>query len=92
MVDSAYAMMYHAMYDRAEPEKQRRSWDVLKKLAASGTGVISTQILAEFFAALTRKLAAPLSAAEAYPHVENYARSWPIVKITGFTVLEAIDE
>ncbi len=55
-------------YDRSEPEKQRRALEVLDRLAV---GVLSTQVLAEFFVAVTRKIPAPLSAEEAYERVHN---------------------
>ena len=50
-------------HDAASPEKQRRSRDVVAQLANSGDGVISTQVMQEFFSAATRKLGvAPLAA------------------------------
>jgi predicted nucleic acid-binding protein len=49
--------------DAASPEKQRRSRDVIGQLADSGDGVISTQVMQEFFVAATRKLrVSPLAA------------------------------
>lgn len=36
-------------YDRSEPEKQRRALEILDRLAVGRAGVISTQVLAEFF-------------------------------------------
>lgn len=45
------------LFDRRDPEKQRRAGDLLEKLAASDDPiVISTQVLQEAFVALTRKL------------------------------------
>ena len=76
-------------YDRSEPEKQRRALEVLDHLAVSGAGVISTQVLAEFFVAITRKIPAPLSVAEAYDRVKNYLQSWTVLDVTGMIVLEA---
>jgi predicted nucleic acid-binding protein len=76
-------------YARSEPEKQRRALEVLDRLAVSGAGVVSTQVLAEFFVAVTRKIAAPLSAAEAYERVKNYLQSWTVLDVTGMVVLEA---
>ena len=52
-------------YDRSEPEKQRRALTVLDHLVLTGTGAISTQVLAEFFVAVTRKITYPLSVGEA---------------------------
>lgn len=76
-------------YDRAEPEKQRRALEVLDLLAISGAGAISTQVLSEFFVAVTRKIAAPLSVPDAYDRVKNYLQSWTVLDLTGLIVLEA---
>lgn len=43
-------------YDRSEPEKQKRALEVLDHLAIYRIGIISTQILAEFFVSVTRKI------------------------------------
>lgn len=76
-------------YDRSEPEKQGRALEVLDRLATRGAGVISTQVLAEFFVAVTRKLAAPLSVSEGYERLENYFQAWTVLDLTGMIVLEA---
>lgn len=76
-------------YDRSEPEKQRQALEVLDRLAVTGVGTISTQVLAEFFVAVTRKISAPLSVAEAHERVKNYLQSWAVVDLTGMIVLEA---
>jgi predicted nucleic acid-binding protein len=76
-------------YDRSEPEKQRRALEVLDRLAVSRTGVLSTQVLAEFFVAVTRKIPAPLSPEEGYERVHNYLQSWEVLDVTGMVVLEA---
>jgi len=76
-------------YDRSEPQKQRRALQVLDRLAMSGVGVISTQVLSEFFVVVTHKIAAPLSVGEAYDRVKNYLQSWMVLNLTGMVVLEA---
>lgn len=76
-------------YDRSEPEKQRRALEVLDPLVISGAGAISTQVLAEFFVAVTREIAAPLSISDAYERVKNYLHSWTVLDVTGMIVLEA---
>ena len=43
--------------DRDEPEKRRRARALLRATADGGTGVISTQVVQEFFVTATRKLA-----------------------------------
>jgi predicted nucleic acid-binding protein len=77
-------------YDRSEPVKQRLAFTLLDRLAITKVGTISTQVLAEFFVCVTRKLAAPLSAGEAYQRVGNYLQSWTVLDMTGMVVLEAI--
>jgi predicted nucleic acid-binding protein len=42
--------------DTGAPLKQRISRDIITRLADSGDGVISTQVMQEFFVAATRKL------------------------------------
>ena len=76
-------------YDRSEPQKQRRALEVLDRLAVSRAGVISTQVLAEFFVAVTRKIETPLSVSEAYVRVKNYLQAWTVLDLTGMIVLEA---
>jgi predicted nucleic acid-binding protein len=76
-------------YDRSEPHKQGQALAVLDRLALAGAGLISSQVLSEFFVAVTRKIPAPLSAAEAYDRVKNYVQGWPVLELTGLVVLEA---
>ena len=76
-------------YDRSEPQKQRQALRLLDRLAMTGAGVISTQVLTEFFVAVTLKIAAPLSVDQAHGRVRNYLQAWPILDLTGMVVLEA---
>ncbi|NWF79642.1 MAG: hypothetical protein HXY37_06270 [Chloroflexi bacterium] len=63
-------------YDRAAPQKQQQAIAVLDQLVQEDIGALTTQILAEFFVTVTRKLAAPLSAADAYSYsCSSYARA-----------------
>jgi len=82
-------VLVHA-YDHSEPHKQHRALEVLDWLSISGAGMISTQVLAEFFVASTRKITAPLTVEEAYDRVKNYLLSWTVVNSTGMVVLEAV--
>lgn len=77
-------------YDRSEPEKQNRAVDVLECLLVTGKGALSTQVLAEFFNTTTRKLAAPLTLAQAYSRLEHYVRCWPVFDVTPDVILEAV--
>lgn len=76
-------------YDRAEPRKQRQALDILRRLVAGGRGRLSAQILGEFFRAVTEKIRAPLTAADAYAQVATLIRAWPILSITPLVILEA---
>lgn len=51
--------------DKDSAAKQRRSREVIAALAANGSGVISTQVLQEFYVAATRKLGVEPLAAKA---------------------------
>ena len=76
-------------YDRSEPGKQRRARAVLAELAATQTGVVSAQVLAEFFVTVTRKLAVPLPAASALEQLACHLQLWKVVDVTGLLAAEA---
>lgn len=78
------------IYDRSEPAKQKVAETLYDRLTLSGLGVISTQVLVEFFNATTRRLAQPLPPEAAYRRLENYQRSWNVVNMTPPIVLEAV--
>lgn len=77
-------------YDRSEPEKQVKAVEILDMLVKNRAGVLSSQILSEFYNVITRKLSAPLTIEEGHARVANYLQSWEVVDYTGFVVLEAI--
>ena len=76
-------------YDRSEPDKQKRAVEVMDALVTTDNGVISTQVLAEFFISVTRKIKAPLSVAEAYQRLEALVQAWTVVELSSFVPLEA---
>jgi predicted nucleic acid-binding protein len=76
-------------YDRAATAKQRQAVEVLDHLATTSSGTLSTQVLAEFFVTVTRKIAYPLSLREAEARIHNLLRAWPVIEVTGLIVLEA---
>lgn len=76
-------------YDRSEPAKQTRALSILRQLPYSGAGAISTQTLAEFYNAVTRRLKERLTADEAYERLQNLEQSWPIINVTAPIILEA---
>jgi predicted nucleic acid-binding protein len=77
-------------YDRGEPVKQPLAFALLDRLAANDLGVLTPQILGEFFVNATKKLQPPLTVEEAYNRINNYLLSWEVLDITGAIVLEAV--
>ena len=76
-------------YDRGEPVKQPQALAILDRLIVQNLGVLTSQVLAEFFVNATRRLKPPLTTEEAYDRIQNYLLSWEIRDITGPVVLEA---
>ena len=74
--------------DHDAPEKQRRAIEVYERARRRRTGVISTQVLQEYFVGATRKLG--VEAAVARRKVELFARL-DLVRIDLGTILAAID-
>ena len=84
-VDSNVLIYAH---DANAGEKQERATEHLAKLWASAAGVLSTQVLQEFYVNVTRKIPVPLPAATAREVVRDYA-TWSGIPITPATVLRA---
>jgi predicted nucleic acid-binding protein len=76
--------------DGRNPEKQMCAITTLESVHDRQTGVLSSQILGEFFTTVTRKLPAPLSHADAERLVGNYVASWEICEVGAKTVIEAV--
>jgi predicted nucleic acid-binding protein len=47
------------IYSDADPDKQKRARELYREHASSGAILVSTQVIQEFYAAATRKLALP---------------------------------
>lgn len=77
------------LYDRSELEKQHRAREVLAELARLEAGVVSTQVLAEFFSTLTRKMHNSLATEEILDQLQRHLRVWRVLDITGLLVFEA---
>jgi predicted nucleic acid-binding protein len=77
-------------YDRGEPKKQPQALAVLDSLVAHHLGVLTSQVLAEFFVNAIRKLQPPLTIEEAYDRIQNYLLSWEVLDISRAFVLEAV--
>jgi predicted nucleic acid-binding protein len=77
-------------YDQGEPVKQSQAAVVLDRLASMRLGVLTPQVLAEFFVKATRKLQRPLTLEQAYERIQNYLLSWEILDLSGSIILEAV--
>lgn len=74
--------------DRADRAKQEAALGLIAQHAKERTGVISTQVLQEFFSAATRKLGiAPLQARQ---HLRDF-RVFDIVQVTPEIIEEGVD-
>jgi predicted nucleic acid-binding protein len=74
--------------DRADATKQETALGLIARHAKDRTGVISTQVLQEFFSAATRKLGiAPLQARQ---HLRDF-RVFDIVQVTPEIIEEGVD-
>ena len=67
-------------HDRSAGLKHELARDLLVRLWGSRTGVLSTQVLQEFYVNATRKLPKPLSPIRARTIIRRYA-TWPVRRI-----------
>lgn len=67
-------------HDRSAGQKHELARDLLVRLWGSRTGVLSTQVLGEFYVNATRKLPKPLSPIRARTIIRRYA-TWPVCRI-----------
>jgi predicted nucleic acid-binding protein len=77
-------------YDLSEPTKQLQAIELLDELVRCRQGVISTQVVSEFFSAVTRKIGQPLSLEEAKESVHNYLFSWDVLSLDRTILLGAV--
>lgn len=77
-------------FDRSDAAKQRRAAELVQQHLEDGTGVISTQVLSEFFVTVTRKVAVPFTVRRAL-EVARDLNSFHVVEISAAMTLEAMD-
>ncbi len=77
-------------YDNTAGRKHEIARDRLLDLWDSGRGVISTQVLQEFFVTVTRKLPAPMDARSAQAIISDLC-TWEVVVIDGDDIIAGID-
>lgn len=84
-VDSNVLLYAH---DASETERQPVARALLEGLWANRTGVVSTQVLQEFYVVATRKFSPPMRRSEAREVVALYA-TWPVVQVDVGLILDA---
>lgn len=77
-------------HDRSSKEKHEISKAILERLWKERNGVLSTQVLQEFFYTVTRKVTSPLSISKAREIIEKLLY-WQVVVNDGQIILQAID-
>jgi predicted nucleic acid-binding protein len=77
------------LFDQDAPAKQAQARRILADEGAEGTLILSTQVLQEFYAAVTRKLTPPLPPEVAQRAVEHFSQLHVVPNDTRL-VLEAI--
>ena len=75
--------------DRDAKGKHEVARDLILELWNNRDGVLSVQVLQEFYVTVTRKLKKPMSAARALDVVQEYL-SWPVIENTGTLLVEAV--
>lgn len=77
------------IYSDADPGKQKRARELYRKQALSGAILVSTQVIQEFYAAATRKLALPRPTVRA---LTEALFELPLVIVTPTHIHSAMDK
>jgi len=77
------------LFDAGTPARQRQARSLLDKHTRAGETLLSTQVLQEFYVAVTRKLSAVLEPDVAYEAVKELA-VMPTVRVDTLLILSAI--
>ena len=77
-------------YDVTAGKKHKTAGNILADLWNSGLGVISTQVLQEFFVNVVQKIPKPIEKQQAREIVRDFLK-WHVVVNTGDSIVEAID-
>ncbi len=75
-------------HDSGSPGKQARSREIISRLADSGDGVVSTQVIQEFYVATTRKLGVDPLVAKS---VLKTFGAFEVVQVSTLLIQEAVD-
>jgi predicted nucleic acid-binding protein len=77
-------------YDASAGEKHKMALEIMENLWDLGNGIISSQVLQEFFVSITKKISNPLNVITAKEIIKDLLK-WKTVIIDGEIILEAID-
>ena len=78
------------LYDTSDSQKQAAAEKTFSELIDSRSAVVSPQVLAEFYAATTRKSRLLLTAEEAGDRLHAFNSLCEVVPLTGMITLEAV--
>lgn len=81
-------ILVYAM-DRDNRERRKRSRTLLIELRRTGMGVISTQVLQEFYVVATKKLS--LNPLKVKPLLQWFEKHFEVVVVNGVLIREAVD-
>ena len=76
-------------YDNSVPEKQSVAENLLDNLVLDDRGLLTVQVLAEFYVVVTRRMRQPLTPEEAEVALLELAESFQVCDLTTAIVLEA---
>lgn len=77
-------------HDTSSRKKHACARDLIGALWESGLGVISTQVVQEFYVNIVRKTARPLKPKQAQRIISDYLR-WDVIVNTGDSISQAFD-
>lgn len=77
-------------YDTGSPAKRAVSVRIIEDLWKNGNGILSIQVLQEFFVNVTKKIFTPLTLSVAREIVEDLLK-WKVIPADGRSILRAID-
>ncbi len=77
-------------YDPSDIKKEKAAINVLNELVDMRAGIISAQVLSEFFVTITRKIPYPLTLDRAAERIKVFCQTWPVVEINELIVGEAV--
>lgn len=78
-------------YDSSSGIKHIIAFNLMNNLWTSRSGILSTQVLCEFFVTVTKKIQNPIPVNQAKLIIKDYISFWPIINISQDMIIEAID-